>query len=77
MVLSPNTFLTEKNRLADLLGLKLWVEPAQEEEEELPDLSGVGSLQLQPLQVLLLKHTQRSLSVLERHLRYSDTEMST
>jgi hypothetical protein len=43
--------------LADLLGLELWVEPAQEEEKELPDLPGVGRLQLQPLQVFLLKHT--------------------
>jgi hypothetical protein len=58
----PNTSspsLTEKTRLADLLGLELWVEPAQEEEEELPDLPGVGSLQLQPLQVLLLQHTHK------------------
>jgi hypothetical protein len=45
--------------LADLLGLELWVEPAQEEEEELPDLPGVSSLQLQPLQVLLLQHTHK------------------
>ncbi len=55
--------MTEKTRLADLLGLELGIEPAQEEEEELPDLPGVGSLQLQPLQVLLLQHTNISFRI--------------